>query len=736
MSIFFPVNALEGFAFSEGALFAGATFLEVDAEVTKTARVTFNGATLLTFGAGQGSVTFAGSTLLGFAGRLNNEANVLADATFAGATALEFLPEGARAGGVSFDSATALELNARVDRAEEFGFTFFVDILDTDTSAALASNNRRYTSRLVVDGVEVPIIRANINAPDGALGIELSVILARPDVSQVTSSSTTNFDIGIWAGGAWKWINLLTGARMSGRGARYANEEKLPADSVEVTFVDVMGDRWNRAPGTNTILYDPQTVDAPTTDTISQQTIFDGNGAAKVPVYSAIYGMRLKDVIHAAYVEGSGFDSVVTNIDNFPVEQVVFSLTGGYDAGVRPLLAPFEPIFFTIGNTLWIVSLDNPLPAGFAAQDFPASKVVEIDDQLPQREPVNALLVHLKDNGTGEYVTEREEAPPAVPSGTFGAPGYTETETTRRVREYRNFLTPTVIQREEEAFLKVRVLDFEFNEISIDTRTSYFDARNRPTGYSRIVHSRLPDLNDPAKPLVLQKAEEETQTITYAPHPLNPQRDVQSRIVTEISGLIITDNDNQYLGKPYKISLHNGHKSGYVNADADASSQISSFGALKTVTETLRVQGGQVVRDRRVTDHVANVVDPPTTQVLPGDASFNPRTEGRTRTVLLTIAGTEASGRRAADFDGTGLPTDIAMKLAAKRLAGLSNPPRAASAPMAFFDVVMRRGLDLQLPARSGSLGTYIVRGYSGMIERNSEGVVEGKMSFQARELK
>jgi hypothetical protein len=736
MPLLLPINALPGEASVNGVSFSGATLLEIEAEVIKTARATFAGATALEFFHGQGSITFTGATALAISGRLNDEANVFGGAQFDGETLLEFAPEGFSSAGVEFAGATLLEVTGVLSRTQDLVFTFFVDIQSAALSSALnnPANIRAFTGRLIVDGVPVPILRAVESGADSTLGIGLSVVLARPDISQITAESSVDFDLGIWVEGEWAWIPRLTGARMSGRGARYANREGLPADSVEITFADIMGDRWNRAPDVPTTLYDPQIVDAPTVDTISSQTVYDSEGVGIVPFYQAISGMRLSDVLEAAYVDGCGFDHVSTNIDNFPVEEVVFSQTGGYDAGARPLIAPFDPIMFAVGNDLWIVTLDNPLPAGFDAREFPASLSEGIDDALPGREPVNALLVTLKDTGTGDYFTEEVETR-TERAGIFGTSGYTESDIERRVRRYRNFLTPTKVEREEEVYLRTRVLDYQFNEISTDSRTNTFDRLNRPTGYARTFYSRLPNLSDVDTALALQKSEEEAQTISYGPHPLYPERDVQKQIVTTRSGLVLTDNDNQYLGNPYKISLHNAHKSGYVDPNAD---QQTSFGAIETVTETLRVQGGQVFRDRRVTNHVAGIDEPPTSQIVPGDISFDRRRDtGRTRTVLLRVEGTSASGRRVQSFDVSSLPPDIGMKLAQKRLARLNSPPREANVQMPFIDPSMRRGLDLNLRGRGGVLlGTYIVRGYSLTLEPNAEGVVEGKMSFTARELK
>jgi hypothetical protein len=735
MGFLLPINTIEGGASSDGFALDGSTLLEVAGEVMKTARVTFAGSTLLDLFYGQGSLSLAGATALAIAGRLNDEANIFGALGLEGSTLLEIDPLGETSAGFALAGATSLEINGQLDRAQDFGFTFFVDITGAAVTTALnkPSNIRRFTARLLSNGSPVPIIRASISAPPDTLGIELSVILARPDVSQISSTASIDLQLGIWAGGAWAWSTMFSQGRMSGRGAHYANQEGLPADSVEITFADIVGDRWNRAPRQPLHLYDPQKIDAPEPDAITRASVQNNLGGEVVDVYQAISGLSLFDVLDAAYVTGCGFDSYVTNIENFPVEEATFSLSGGYDAGVRPLLSPYEPIVFPVGNVLWIVTLDEPLPAGFSSREFASSLSLGIDDTLPTVEPVNALLVHLKDSGTGDYFTERLETK-TVTAGTYGTPNFSQTDIERRVREYRNFDAPTVINREDEVYLKTRTLDSDLNEIGLETRTTYYDALNRPKGYLRKLSSLLPDPGDPSGAKTLQPSLEESQTITYAVHPLYPARDVQKKIETLVSGLILTDPDNLYLDKPYKIPLHDAHKSGYVEPD---SAQTTSFGALRTITEDLIVQGGQVVRERRVVNHVAGVEEPPVTQTLPGDASFDRRRgTGRTRTVLLTVAGTDEVSRRVADFDGTGLSPATALALANKRLARLNAPPRDLAIEMSHPDPVMRRGLDLSVRGRDGILGVFIVRGFTLTVTMQDDGSVDATMNLTAKELK
>jgi hypothetical protein len=728
----------DGRQFPPAAIFRGGTDFSADLTVTPSLHAQFSGSTglsatlrsLLSLAA-----SFSGGT--GFAAtlRIGSEANVFLAASFSGGTSFTATPRYTAGVVTSFEGGTDFTADLTLTEREDFGFTFFVDILDAQLSTALQKNIRRYRVRLMVDGQSVPIRSARLKAPEDRLGTELSVDLARPSASQVGINSSVNFDLGVWAGSQWAWLTLLSGAQLNSRGVRLANQAGLPADAVALTFVDIVGDRWNRRPDAQTILYDSQRVDAPTVDQLQGNTISTRNGSTIAPVYLPIAGMRLWDVLHRAYVAGCGFSKVITNIDNFPVEQAVFSLTGGYDGGVRPLLSPYEPIAFPVGNDLWIVTLDNPLPAGFAARELPASSILSIDDSWPAREPVTALLVHLKDTGLGEFYTEDLIAPPPVTSGTFGTPGYTETSTEQRVRKYRTFDNPLQVIRVEVVYEKTTVEDFQFNITSRETRTDAYDSLNRFTGYTRTTELRLPDLTSEDGSLTLQRAEEESQFIIYEPHPLDPNRDVQSRIETRTSGLILVDTDNEYLGQPYKIPYRDAHKSGTIEPGSD---QEMQFGPTKTILETLRVQGGQVMRERRVQNHLSNVPDSLTVQALPGDASIDRRRDAsKTRQVLLTLGETEPGReRRVQDFDATGLPPDIGLRLAEKRLQRLNTPPRELSVPLAFVDPsLLRRGTDLKVRGRTGYVGTYIVRGWEANFEMDAAGAFTAQMTLHAREL-
>ncbi|MDQ3649701.1 MAG: hypothetical protein M3458_05350 [Acidobacteriota bacterium] len=771
MAVINPIEESAGATPGGGATFSGRTRLVITGEVVtqSTAPIRFVGRTRLVVNGSlliRGSCVFAGRTLLSATGRVNTEANVFGSCVFAGRTLLSVsgiapvapvhhtgscvfvgrtrlsaagevtrpTPSVTVTGSATFSGRTLLSVSGVVTAEEPLpSFTIFVSILDTALATAQSANVRRFNARLTASGVDVPLRRATLSAPEGRLGTELSVVLARPDVAAVNLASQVSFEVGLWTGAAWQWVPAFTSGKLSSRRRRLANDTNgLPADTVELTINDATGDRFNRAPRVPTLLYDPLKVDAPSAAAL---TIYTATGAQVVPTIIAISNMRLRDVLDYAFITGCGFARVVTNIENFPVEQATFSLEGGYDAGVRSLLTLFEPETFAIGNDLWIVGSHAAVPAGITTRSFPASNSQTIDDSLPGREPINALLVRLRDDAAGEYSTERVETPPPVQTGTFGAPGYTSTAVERRIREYRRYAAPTVVVRQELISTKTTITDENFAVIERETLTDTYDSLRRVTGYQRTVDMNLPDLDGAEGAKLLQSALSESQVITYAPHPLDPKVDTQSNVVTRTSGLILVDSDNEYLGEPNRLPYLDAHRSAQID---QGGGQTTEFGSIRTEFVNLRVNGGQVQRERRVINHLSNAPDSTTTQTAPGDTSIARQgsSGSGTRTVLLTTPGTEgASGRRVPVFDASSLPSDLGLRLATRYLANLNSPPRELAIDLSYYDLQIRRGGVLSVSGRADVLGIYTVRSYSATFTNEGEGF-SASMSLNAREKK
>lgn len=621
--------------------------------------------------------------------------------------------------------------------AGESSITIFVDILDAAIVAVQSAPIRRYSSRLLVDGDPVPIRSATIEARKDSLGTELRVMLAIADKSQVTFGSAITFQIGLWVTGAWTWLPLLEGGRLSSIDNPIRNNQNAPADEVSISIVDVIADRWNRAPRAPIHLYDSNQLSAPDQSARASQRIELQTGGVIVPVNTPIAGMTLQHVLDAAYVDGTGFDSVVTNIPDFPVAEADFTLDGGFDAGVRPLLTLFAPLLFERNNVLFIIDPDGPLPAGFSPRAFPQSLTRELTDSTPQREPVNAILLRLRgasaDSVTGEgvYYTEVSVSDPPVTSGTEGTKDYTTTTVEKLERSYRNLSDPSTVLRREVVEETTTVTDWEDNIIERTVLRNSFDFLNRNIGYQRTIAKRLPDPAAGGAMTLFENAAVQIQSVTYRPSPMQSRDDVQDTVTTVESGLILVDPDTQYLGADYRIPLIDGHVSGYVTG----STQFVEAGPIKTTMEQLRNYGELVEVETRVINHLSNTTQTSLTS-RPGSAAINRARQGNTgsgaaRTLLITVPGTDALGRRAQTFDAGMLPEAIAIDLGERKLRRMNDPPRQLALSPAYVDVSIKRGTLLAIEARGETVGTYIVEGYS--ISFQTDAVT---MNVTARELK
>jgi len=630
-----------------------------------------------------------------------------------------------------FAGGTELSGGLSISSEDVDSFVVSVDVLDP--ALASQSNVRRYAPRLLADGSEVKIRRASLEASPDTLGTEVRVTLLVPDAALVSQAASLTFQVGLWLSGSFHYVDVVSGGRLSGRGNALRNSDGRPADEVTLSIVDVVADRWNRAPRAPVHLYDPQTATAPPQSQLDSNRIEVFGVGYIEPVNVAVPGMRLFDVLAEAYVAGCGFSSVVCNIPNFPVSEVDFSLDGGYDGGVRPLLSLFEPVLFERDNVLYVIDPDAPIPAGMAPRDFTHAQTRELTDSLPQHEPVNALLLRTRANEAGEYFTERLDTE-TTSSGVFGTQGFTTTDVERRVREYRNFSAPTVVVREELVSERTTVEDSDLNIIERTTETVTFDVFNRRTASVKRTDMRLPDIDSDGALTLLTDVTRQDQLITYRPDPQDPTKDLQDRVITRESGLVLVDDGNQYLGGPYKIPLLDAHRSGYVDPGGD---QHLSTEDIRTTIEQLRVRGQQVDVEVRVVNHLADAPTRNSTTTRTAPASVSRRAQSRDRTVLLTVSGTDTDGRRAQTLDTGDLPYDVAVALGQRKLRRLNSPPREVSVTPAYVDVTLKRGTVVELKTRSGAaLGRYIVRGYSVEFEQYAQtSGVRASMSVSAREL-
>ncbi|MBA3711098.1 MAG: hypothetical protein H0W76_01455 [Pyrinomonadaceae bacterium] len=709
--------------------FSGSSEFIAQGEVAHYLSVRFDGSSQFIVPAG---VEFNGSSTFAATLRRSDEPSQFGEVTFAGESS--FVAQGSKLsdGAVTFSGSSEFIAQGTVTTPEEDSFVIYVDILDTALVPTVGTG-KRYSARLIADGIDIPITAFSYREPSDRLGAVLSVTLARPDPGRIADGATLNFDLGIWNGGAWTWVALIVGGKLSSGDSSIGFAQSRPTDGFSINIVDVLGDRAQRAPRTPVMLYDPLKVDLPETPDTTN-AIRDENGAVILPVNVERASMKLQDVLNYAYVTGCGFQRVTTNITNFPVSRADFTLEGGYDAGVRPLLGLFEPLYFTSdAQTLWIVDADSPLPAGFTPLELPLSAVVSVQASQPPRELANALIVSFQSDETnGDYFTERLDQDESE-SGSFGQPDFTSTETVRRVREYRNLAQPSVIVREVVVDTTTTVYNSDLEIVHREVQVDRFDAAQRKTGHTRTVEALVPNLDVEDAPLALLTTQSETQSIGYRPHPFRPREMVQDNVTTRVSGLVHVDKDNKYRDEPFKLPLTDAHRNGLVDSEGD---QTTEFAPIRTTRESLRVRGDrQLDVSVVVVDHIANTTERSSSTTRSGGSSSLDARRVVNRQVLIKMPGTDALGKRIPSLQAGEIPEALALEMGKRKLRRLNSPPRNASVQLPDVNLALRKGTPVRPHNRSGASGTFVCTGREISGATLGTGAHRVQMRIEAREL-
>lgn len=611
----------------------------------------------------------------------------------------------------------------------DFGFTLLVDILPAFVAAP--QSVQRFTVRLLVDDDEIPVAGYTYREPSGSLGASLSIELAQPLLSQIPSDASFTFERGVWNGAGWTWITLLSGGRLAGReyqiGFTPSQPVGAPSDSLTFNSLNPLADRWTLRPPVPVTLYDSLKINLDELPN-AKDAILTEDGSPILPVLENEPGLTLHAVFDRAYVAGCGFASVVTNLPDFPVTRADFTLQGGYHAGVAPLVRMFNPVYFADeANRLWILDTSDHLPAGLTMPALPVSNYSSLSDSQSPSALTNALILTYA-NDAGDYFDYRFDVETSE-QGNFGERGYTETTVTRKVRQYRKLLDPSVIVREVVEETKTEVVNYQLELIHRETQQDQYDSLQRKVGHFRAVESLVPSL--PSGDLALQTTLEEQCSISYRPNPRNARESLQDRVTTTVRGLIHLDNDNTYRDEPFKLPIGDAHRNGFVDADAD---QATEWGAIKTTIEMLDTKpSGQLDVIVIVIDHITGTTERSSSSPRTGQAGVEARA-GEKRSVLLAVTGTESDGRAVPEFDAGDLPSDLALDLGRRHLARLNNPPRSLALTPAFIDDSLRRGSLRQVEDRSGTLGLYIVTGRTERGSRQGDGFFIS-MSVEAEEV-
>ncbi|HEX8248961.1 MAG TPA: hypothetical protein VF599_12360 [Pyrinomonadaceae bacterium] len=571
-----------------------------------------------------------------------------------------------------------------------------------------AFQNQKLKARLLVNGVETKYKSFNYQKPRGASGASLSVEMARADLSLLPEGASFTFQIGKKVAGVYEWHPLIENAALDSRSYALAYLN----DRLSFSTVAPLDDKLSLCPRSNCVYYgggSSEIDSAQASRPELEEPLYDnlGNQIKTKFVYKSV--LSLYFLFNEAFVKGCGFDSFETNIPNFEVSRCELSITSSYLDSVAPLIGVFEPVFFAVGNVLWILDKTAAIPDDFTPNAISPARFTSFQSSQPSRAPLDGyVLEFVQSSSEANYYTTRIEQLPTEETGQFGDDNFTQTDTTRTYKEWRHTDNPDVILK-SALISEVRETRDGVTLIGRDTETHTFDAAGKRKSSRRVIEALVPDLANAGNPSLLT-VRDEVQQIYYKTDSRNIRRLLQDRQVTQTRGLIATDAENPYFGADFKQDFLEAHKAGNLNVD-----MTSSFGAIKTVTESLlTLGGGQVQIKVNTVDHVRGTTVNSISEIKTGDVGLNASVPKQRKLVVWRegVDLTAKRGARLAAFNAGDLPFRFALPLVERKLARETDQPDNASIEILGFDESCERGVFFAVEGRGGAdLGIYLTEG-------------------------
>lgn len=627
----------------------------------------------------------------------------------------------------------------------------------------------RLTERLTVNDVVIPISGYSIQAPTDGMGQSITIALAKPDITSIPLDADITFEIGAeQSNGPGFDVSyappIIENGRLNGRSynVKWIPDERggYPGDVIEFTSLSPIADKWSLSPFPPVIVVDPNRYENPESLIPPEsERIISGSGFI-TPVLEQVPDMMLHAVMHRAYVTGCGFAGLVTNLPNFPVDRVDFTLEGGYHAPVKSLISFLNPISFEYAGGLWVISPELGMPSGLTVKTMPHDCVIEVTQSLNPELLSNAVILTYKTTGAGfagELPQERIINDDPIESGT--GKSYTRQETARHITEYVDVISGAV-RRVQEQYVEVRNYAYRDNIIvSTDGEGNVTRERtpggvvliseerientyigNTKSGHVRTINAIYPNPEAQGADAFGEVLREEC-SLRYGADEQHPGESVLTYSENKTSGIVVKETrPDGYVAYTPIIDAGSGNI-----IESDNTQTLLTATPIETTLTRLRPTAqNQVNVESTIVDHLngqLRTVPPVDSRVGTRSTYFPPFTIGGHRPGYIREWIPDAASialygvRKPFVLDIGNLDPATGRELALIRLKHTTKPPKRFAIILPGIDFSIRRGTVLIPPLRSGFDNKVLVTGYN--ISASGIGTEQARrtMSLDCREL-
>lgn len=591
-------------------------------------------------------------------------------------------------------------------------------------------------------------------APPGSLGASIMIALTNPLEGGLPLGDALKFELGFGTmtlPPVWSWVTIVDSGRIAGRDAQVSlvqgTGKSAPGDTLQVSALNVLADRWTLAPSAPVYMVDPEKIDPATLLVSAWDAPKDGETPI-LPLIELYGGLNLWQVLERAYVQGCGFERFVTNLPNYPIDRADFTLGGGWHGGATPGYAVFDPVFYEDLNVLYIWDIDRGLPAGYVPHSLALKCIITLGDATAPEEITNAILLSYRlpqlETAGGEVIFPGGIAN-AIPSKRFehdtpavgGIPnkaGYYRQEINRTILEYKDITTGAVVFAAE---VETETLNYVYRmTVQREVLTSRQVLSNTyqgklKTGHNMRLEATYPNPMVEGNPDIFGDVLRESCVMEWGADMQNLGESVLKRCVTETSGVVLVEEElelreGETVKRKVLTAITEAARGANIILDLDKQEeaevkQYTEDLPIKTVFEVLRETGGnQAQVETTVIDRLKGVALPPVVQSRPGSLSTygGKRSAGapqnmRTELIKDPVSIAAYGFRRAMDLNVGSVPAVEARALALRKLYRLAHPRRSVTIELPGVDLGIRRGSVVKAFNRAGGFVTVFVTGFT-----------------------
>ncbi len=615
-------------------------------------------------------------------------------------------------------SAVAASVVAAPDGAGGTGGGGAVDVVDADIAggAGGAAVGRVYEVRCQVvmqgTGDLLAVQSFRFDVPEGSLGSSLSVVLADP-APVVTEDDRIRVRIGIQDGPDTEWVKLIANARIRS----VSKVTTYLGDRISFVAINPMADKFARSPRSPIVLYDPEQVTLIELTGQQARDIVDEDRNPITPEFRAVEGLDLLQLLNFVWVEKCGFDSVVTNIPNFPLKRCDFQIEQPWSAVSNAEIGAFRPCFGDDGEgVLFILDPMGTLPEGLAAPKLKPRGYATLKQDKQMAGKFNACILNYRDNTktAGDFTggeTDLVDPPDEDEVGTYGQPGWQRTLTYKFHKLFHDTEgSPDDISRDITWKIDQHtsaVVDGVVREIAVESQVDRWSEDWRlMLGYTKSIqiYAKLPGESVG----VMRDCETHVNTISYAVSQSQPGETYKIGETTKVTGTVLsTDNGDD---PPTLISLYQAHQNNSVTDDQDVlfATPISSI-----VERWQQVADDQITQRYVKINQLTGACEQNKTFHHTGTLAVRTPAQGVTARMLLTIGDIpEEEARVPLQFNAGNIPFELALPLARRELEMRGATPRKMTWDYAGLDLRLGRGSLRRIFDRDGTILKTFTEGY------------------------